>query len=513
MNTSELQTAIFYTLCVCTLSAAGAVPLGTLLAVLLRRTDVPGRGWAWLAIGSQLAVPLYVFAGSWSAGFGLQGWLRFHESYAGDREWLWSVLDGRVGAVLAVSVIHALAAIPWVVLIVSLGLVHIHRGQEETALIDGGPWHWLRFGLAPKLRIWIAASCLWCFVPVLTEMVVTNLYQVPTVAEQVYLDASRGELSPWTYIAAVALCALPLLLAGEWWRRRQVPWSDLVYRAAHHRGERLTLGSARPLVGLGLWCVVLLLVALPLVNLLIKAGWQPQMAATGESQFGWSWTRLATTFAESITLYQDHFVWSALLAAGSTGLAAALAIGLRGWLSVSSSAVGGHGPTVINSIALAMIAVPGPLAGMLIIALMNRSQPAWLGMLYDRTLTAPILAQQFRIFPLAWVLSGTVLANLSRGVWEQALLDGLGPWQRITHVVWPQTWSRWLLMLLILFVMSIGELSCTILVLPPGVTTLSMRLFEMLHFGMRHQDSGLCFLLIGLSWLVSLLAWKTLNER
>ncbi|MEZ6080106.1 MAG: hypothetical protein R3C56_31855 [Pirellulaceae bacterium] len=65
----------------------------------------------------------------------------------------------------------------------------------------------------------MAASCLWCRVPVLTEMVVTNLYQVPTVAEQVYLDATQGSFSPWTYVASVWLCLLPILAVGIWLSR------------------------------------------------------------------------------------------------------------------------------------------------------------------------------------------------------------------------------------------------------------------------------------------------------
>src|SRR5687768_18254256 len=51
-----------------------ALPLGTLLAVLLFKTDVPGRGpAAWLLVG-MLFVPLYLFTGAWDAGFGIQGW-------------------------------------------------------------------------------------------------------------------------------------------------------------------------------------------------------------------------------------------------------------------------------------------------------------------------------------------------------------------------------------------------------------------------------------------------------
>lgn len=167
----------------------------------------------------------------------------------------------------------------------------------------------------------------------------------------------------------------------------------------------------------------------------------------------------------------------------------------------------------VNAVALLLLAVPGPMVGMLIIALLNRSQPAWIGWLYDTTLAAPLLAQQFRLFPLAWLLTLGIFGSISPRIQQQASLEGLSKFQWARCVLWPQTWRLWSVALLMLFALSVGELSCTILVLPPGVTTLSMRIFEMLHFGMRHQDSGLCGLLILLGWGVAVSAWKTLSDR
>lgn len=512
MNISELLSSIVNTLAVCTICVFIAVPIGGGLSLLLQRTNLFGRRWAWLAIGSQLAVPLYVFAGGWSAGFGLQGWMRWSggklfgsELFAG---WLFGTpLEVGAGSLLAVSAIHALAAIPWVCLIVSLGLVWAHRSQEEMAVLEGGTWHWLRFHVLTKLRIWLAASCLWCVIPVLTEMVVTNLYQVPTVAEQVYLDASRGSVSVWTYVAATTLCLLPIIVCGEYVRRRIPAWSDVIYSLAHHRGRERPLGRWRIIVSLGTWLIVALLVGWPMINLLIKAGWQPRSDAQGQTHYGWSSTRLLTTGQEALTQYVPELSWSALLAICSTTLALSTAATLSLWLTSNGTR------TVVSVIALLMIAVPGPLVGMMIIALLNRSSPAWLGILYDTTLAAPTLAQQFRLFPLAWLLSQSIHRSISDRVWQQATLEGLSRAQFVIRVLWPQTWKLWITSALILAVVSIGELSCSILVLPPGVTTLSMRLFEMLHFGMRHQDSGLCGLLIVFGWLVSLISWKTLTER
>ncbi len=55
-------------------TCAISIPLGTGLACLLARTDLPGRRAMFVALAWLLFVPLYVQTGAWQAGFGMQGW-------------------------------------------------------------------------------------------------------------------------------------------------------------------------------------------------------------------------------------------------------------------------------------------------------------------------------------------------------------------------------------------------------------------------------------------------------
>ena len=167
----------------------------------------------------------------------------------------------------------------------------------------------------------------------------------------------------------------------------------------------------------------------------------------------------------------------------------------------------------VTILCLLAVATPGPIVGMGLIWLLNRPSPQILGVLYDQSLLAPVLAQQCRLIPLAWLLAFGILASISKSSREQAAMDGLGRFAFLRVVIWPQTGALWIVSWLLLAVLSIGELSSTILVLPPMVTTLSIRLFEMLHFGMRHQDSGLCGALMLFGWVMSFVFWKTLRER
>src|SRR5262245_50213601 len=56
-------------------TCAMTVPLGTLLALLLFRTDLPGKKFLTGALGMLLFLPLYVQVVAWQAGFGGYGWL------------------------------------------------------------------------------------------------------------------------------------------------------------------------------------------------------------------------------------------------------------------------------------------------------------------------------------------------------------------------------------------------------------------------------------------------------
>src|SRR4051812_5163276 len=53
------------------LSCLIALPLGTLLAAAIFKSDVPGRRAAGILLVGMLFVPLYLVTGAWDAGFGI----------------------------------------------------------------------------------------------------------------------------------------------------------------------------------------------------------------------------------------------------------------------------------------------------------------------------------------------------------------------------------------------------------------------------------------------------------
>ena len=72
-----------------------------------------------------LVVPLYLQCAGWQAGFGSQGWYTLICSTLQSPP----VLEGWKGAIW----VHSMAAIPWVVAIVSASLIFVDAELEESA--------------------------------------------------------------------------------------------------------------------------------------------------------------------------------------------------------------------------------------------------------------------------------------------------------------------------------------------------------------------------------------------
>ena len=94
-------------------------------------------------------------------------------------------------------------------------------------------------------------------------------------------------------------------------------------------------------------------------------------------------------------------------------------------------------------------------------------------------------------------------------------MDGAGPLARFWRIALPSRASAIGLAWVVALAAALGELVASILVVPPGVTTLSIRIFGLLHYGIEDQVAGVCLALLGLSiavaaavlWLAR--RWKT----
>jgi ABC-type Fe3+ transport system permease subunit len=65
------------------------------------------------------------------------------------------------------------------------------------------------------------------------------------------------------------------------------------------------------------------------------------------------------------------------------------------------------------------------------------------------------------------------------------------PWQARWYLWIRYSQWGWIIALMIGFSVAFGDLASYLLVQPPGVTTIAMRMFDLLHYGTKNREAGL----------------------
>ena len=334
-------------------------------------------------------------------------------------------------------------------------------------------------------------------VMVLGEMTVTDLYRVRTFAEELYvgyaLDASanplpRQSLPGWLALACVVWIALIVC-------SRLAPPDDGV---PNRPPFQFQLGRWKTLLSVASWSVIALMLVLPLTNLLVQVGITVDWEEGGPVR-RWSGAVALMEVGRAPWRFAHEFFWTFLIA--STAATATLLVSLPlAWYAVR----GGWRRLVIVVPAGICLATPGPAIGLAIIVLFNQPSIPPLAWLYDHSIAAPVLALVIRSLPVTLLILWHAFARLAREPFDSATTEGATSWQRFWKVALPQRRSSIAGVWLVGLAIGVGDLSATILVTPPGVMTLSNRIFTLLHYGVEEQLAALCLTEVV---IIALVAW------
>lgn len=451
---------------------AVTLPAGVLIATLLYRSNLPAvRCWR-VGLILVLFVPLPLTATAWQSAFGGHGW----------QPW-----DHGVGPAIAV---HSLAALPWVIWLIGLGLVRVEREYEELARLTYGPIGTFFRVTLPRSAPTIGLAAMWVAVQTGTEIVVTDLMLVRTFAEEVYtqfvgsgegLARTAAVSLPWSL--TTGLIAFVLVTR---WERRWVTSEGGREPVPLYRFGRV----GRVVVSLVLLVTVMMLAGVPLAGLVWRAG--------GGHVRNWD----AIGFLDQVAAVPEAHGWvivQGLFWAGVAGLVAASVALIASWVGRAS------GPWRVGLFVLAVLAwtLPGPVIGFglkqvidagmdLEEALLGAAGP-FRAAFYDGPSPLPLVwVEVVRMFPFALAIVWPAVRGVPRDQIEMAQTEGASEIQQIRHVVWPGVRGHFWVAVVAVAVLSLGEVSAGKLVQTPGYETFAQVMFDQMHYGVGAELAAMC---------------------
>lgn len=465
--------------------AVSALALAILPSLWLGWRAVHGLAWerriVVLTMIGLWALPLVQTAAAWEAGFGRRGWFTAEaEAFA----------DPWLSGFRAAAILHAVAAIPWMSLLFAFAFSRTERELREEALLVGGPWKAFLFVDLPRAFPALGIAAAWMAVVLFQEMTISDLYQVRTIAEEFYTQIQlrrEGSAEVWALLpifALLSIAAIAMLAAfGLWATAERTNVShDALERSQPPAGSsssQLSAGAATLLLLIALTC-------LPTANLVYRVG-RDVSQAESESRTTWSMTKATELLASAPREYGAEFAWSAAIALSTAIVVVPFASALA-WSANRSRWKG----IVVAAIVAILLPIPGPLLAMTLVRLLNQPSVPGATWLLDRTIFAPVAGCTLRYLPLAVVLFAFFYRRLPPERTEQMALDGAGAFTRWFHGGVLVSKGAFAAALAGAFALAWGELSAVHLATPPGIETVTQRIFGLLHAGADDQVAALC---------------------
>jgi ABC-type Fe3+ transport system permease subunit len=336
-------------------------------------------------------------------------------------------------------------------------------------------------------------------------MVVTNLFQTPTLCESVYQQVQFGKLRSgpiWIAWGIAILCGVALAAGvfryGFKARHRSRTVSTKMPHVRIPALHRWGLACLSWVV-LGICCIV------PWLSLISRMGLR-STALEGRFVRVWSIADCGSALWH-VQDFREEFGWSFQLSLWSVGLSFALG-GMLIWMTSRSVR-----PAWVFGVLGCMLVTPGPLINLVVGQLLNRWLPSSFGFLSDRTLLGPILGLQFRVLPVVFGLLWTMRQQYIERYGDLLQLENQLPVKNRWYASIRYTQWGWVIAFLVGFSIAFGDLASYLLVQPPGVTTVAMRMFDLLHYGTKNREAGLAVVLACLGAASSLAIVRAVPQR
>ena len=491
LTSPGLGTAVKNTFLLAVAVTVLAVPLGTLLALALRRPDLPGRAFWRVAILLPVLVPDFVLGYSWLRAYGRAG---FTDDLLGVH---WQGVQGPIG----VTVVVVVNAVPLVYLITAVGLAaRAEPAMERAARVSGaGALSVLRTITLPLLAPATATAAVLVFVLTLGTFAIPQVMGSPagfsTITTRIYSNLARSS-DPLAFTEAVTLALLLVVIAvlvvapadsllGPRLRVTRAATTDPTSLAGNNRASGRWAAT-------GIGCYSLLAVGLPLLALVATAVTQ----AVGLPPTPENWT--VANFLSVINARNGEALGRSVMLAA---VAASVLVLLGGLVAALER--GRSGRSVATLVTLTLVLPGSTLAlGMLI------AYGRWLG----GTLAIILLAYIAKLWAIAHRPISGALDRLPPDELHASRVSGASPFTAIRTVVLRPLAPALLAAWLVCFLTALHEVTMSSLLYGPGSETLAVVVLNSAELGQVGATSALAVLITVVLLVPALGFWSVIRR-
>ena len=430
INTSTLLLVGKSLLLSCTVAVLASI-MGTICGFLLYRLKFPFRGFYKLFLLLPLLVPPYIFAVAWKDGF----------------QWLFgnsSALYSEVGMII----VHTLVYFPLAMLITGTALSRIHSGLEEAGLMRVSFARMLIKIVLPLIRPALTISFLLILIISLSDFSVPAFFGVNTFTTEIFTQFSafyNHQLAISQSFLLVLLCLTLLLSENKY-------LSDAPFFSVHVKGsstKHYSVLRRKTSLHILLWILLFAVLVLPVVMLFHQA------LSGREILFSRAWELLSPTIFQSAKL---AFLGALLISSISLWVA---------YMKERSSFP--H----LNTMLLLTFIIPSTVLGVAVIKFYN--QPGT-NFIYT-TIIILLITYVGRFGFIAARIIGNGIKQIPGSLEEAARVIGIPPVKRFFSISIPLLLPSLFTAFVLSFVLCLGELGTTIMIYPPGIELMPVKIF------------------------------------
>ncbi len=426
--------------------------IGTPLAFLINRTDLPCKSFFNFAYLLPLIIPPYMHAIIW---------VKFFNSYLGG-------LSGSIYSLSGGILVYTLSFFPFVTLIVSSGLRSIDQTLEEASYMSKGFFKTIRGVTLPLVTPHITSAAILVFVFTIVNFEAADILRLKVYPMEIFINFSAFYNEKAATILSLPLMAVTLLLIwGQMLYMKNRSYANL--EVAGREECLFRLGRFKPLTIAYALVVLTLAVAIPLIVLTMGAG-------------------VFQNYVKAFIGSRDKIFYSIYVAALSSFIMVILSFGAAYYIERGRGFI----KTLLDFITQTPFGVPSIVLGIGLIKVWNRPGLDWV---YG-TSAILVIGYMAGYSPFVIKIISTRIKQIDVELEEAAIMADIGWFKMVGKILLPLSLPTLIAGFLAGFVLSLGNLGTALLIASPGKATIPISIYNFMHYGGEHIIFSLNLILI-----------------